>query len=194
MGDEMNDDEFGEQVATSDDIDLKDDGIKFEVSSSALEGIANAAAHLLKNRLNERVEKMLAKRLDDLFDDAFKAAVRAKADAAIEDYLTKPRHKTNAWGDRIAGETRALSDCIPEMAKSFMDERVDSRGNRESYQSDKYPRRIDWIVGNLVRGELEKATAKAAADVTEKARMVVSQHVGRFISEQMIPAIEMEKK
>jgi sulfite reductase beta subunit-like hemoprotein len=78
-----------------------------------------------------------------------------------------------------------------------MADRVDSHGNTSrdyNYsRHDKNPTRLEHMVKTLVVDELKKETEKAAKDVTEKARAVVASHVGRFISEQMVPAIEVQK-
>ncbi len=66
------------------------------------------------------------------------------------------------------------------------------RGNASGYSGDKYTR-FNWLIASMVRGEVDKAARDAAGKVTEAARKVVQEHVGRFVAEQLVPAIELKK-
>lgn len=166
-------------------------GIRLEIDEHALSGIVNAAATRLEIKLNRLAEAMVQKRLDEIINEAWRTKIAEMAEKAIEDYLTKPRAQTNHYGEAVGGSV-TISDNIPKAVKSYLDETVDKDGRPSGYSGKL--KRLDWIVANMVTKEIGAETAKAAAAVTEKARLVVQQHVARFISEQMVPAIEVNSK
>jgi predicted Holliday junction resolvase-like endonuclease len=169
-------------------------GITIEVKDYALEHVREAAAARIAEQLKSIVKEIVEQRLDALLDEGMRTMIQGKAQEAIEAYLTKPRQKTNEWGEPVPGPMEALADRIPRIVESYMGQTVNRSGQPEgnSYNS-KNPTRLAWMVQTLVIEELKKETEKAAKDVTEKARAVVASHVGRFISEQMVPAIEVSK-
>lgn len=175
---------------------LETGGIKIEIDASALDAMARAVVTQMVERYANSITTQVSKKIDAAVKAAIDAKVTAvigeRADAIIRETLDKPRRKTNAWGNPTGPEV-SFGDIIPEIARSYLDERVDAKGNRESYQSDKSPRRADWIIASMVRDPVDKAAKDAAAMITEQARKIVQQQVGRFVAEQMIPAIEVSK-
>lgn len=167
------------------------DGIQITVDSRTLQTIADAAAQRLCRSLEDKVKKAVEVRLDTILNDAWRASVQAMAQAAIDTYLTAPRGKTNEWGESVNGKQTTLSSLIPETVSKWMNENVDEKGNRTDY--NRGTTRLQWMLKTLVQDQLKAETTKAANDVTEKARSLVSQHVGRFISEQMVPAISVDR-
>lgn len=166
------------------------DGIQITVDSRTLSSIADAAAQRLCRSLEDKVKKVVEDRLKGILDDAWRASVQAMAQSAIDAYLTAPRGKTNEWGESVNGKSTTLSSMIPETVNKWMNENVDEKGQRTDY--NRGTTRLQWILKALVQDQLKAETTKAANDVTEKARALVSQHVGRFISEQMVPAISVD--
>lgn len=172
------------------------DGIKVEIGASALDSMARAVITHLVDRFASQIQRTVEKRINEAIekaiDDKINTVIGERADAIIRDTLDKPRRKTNAWGQPTGPEV-SFGEIIPGIARSYLDERVNSKGVREDYQNDKSPRRVDWIIATLVREQVDKAAKDAAGAVTEQARKIVQQQVGRFVAEQMIPAIEMNK-
>jgi hypothetical protein len=168
-------------------------GIRVEIQDYALERIGEAAAARIAERLMPKVEEMIELKLAVLLDEAWQESIKAKAREAVDGYLTKPRTRTDSWGNAVSTET--LADRIPRAVEDYMAEKVDAKGHRDtsSFRDNKGPTRLEWMLKTLVIDELKKETEKAAKDVTERARTIVAQHVGRFISEQMVPAIEVQK-
>jgi hypothetical protein len=167
------------------------DGIQITVDSRTLQTIADAAAQRLCRTLEDKVKKSVEEQLKAILDDAWRASVQAMAQAAIDAYLTAPRAKTNEWGESVNGKSTTLSSLIPETVHKWMGENVDEKGQRTDY--NRGMTRLQWMLKSLVQDQLKAETTKAANDVTEKARALVSQHVGRFISEQMVPAISVDQ-
>lgn len=167
------------------------DGIQITVDSRTLQTIADAAAHRLCRSLEDKVQKAVEAQLKTILDDAWRASVQAMAQAAIDDYLTTPRSKTNEWGESVNGKQTTLSALIPETVNKWLSEQVDEKGQKTDY--NRGSTRLQWMLKTLVQDQLKAETTKAALDVTEKARALVSQHVGRFISEQMVPAISVDR-
>ena len=106
--------------------------------------------------------------------------------------MTKPRGKTNSYGEHIGG-TLTLSEKIPDAVNAYLQQRVNERDGTvaDSYGRNSSPTRLEWMLKKHVTDELQSETEKAAKAVTEKARGVVASHVAKFISEQMVPAIEL---
>lgn len=180
------DDDYGDEMPPA-----NGKGIRIEFDQTALGELAQRAANALQAKMEKLAIKIATQRIDAILNEAWEKVISERAEAAISDYLTKPRRKTNSYGEITGGEI-ALSDNIPVSVQSYLNERVNAEGRSDpSYGK---VTRIDWIVSKFVRNEIDGETRKAAAAVTEKARQVVQQHVARFISEQMVPAIEVNPK
>lgn len=166
-------------------------GIRIEFDETALSEIAQRAANTLQAKMEKLAIKMIEQRIDAIMNETWKKTIAERAEAAIFNYLTKPRPRTNQYGENV-GASITLSDNIPIAVKAYLDEKVNAKGGSDpSYGKIT---RINWIVAKFVRDEIDGETRQAAAAVTEKARQVVQQHVARFISEQMVPAIEVNPK
>jgi uncharacterized protein (DUF1778 family) len=185
-----------EYEAMAEPAKVQTDGITIEVKRYALDAIANAAAAQIATTLSDTVAKMIDDRLDVIMNDAWCAAVEARAREVIDTFLDKPRHPTNQWGETLHGRpAMTLAERIPETVNAWLMERVNEKGARfDGYNSrDKGAARVDWMIAQLVTANLKDETEKAAKQVTEKARAVVAQHVGRFVAEQMAPAIDVQR-
>lgn len=189
------DDDDYEELASS-NAKIGSDGIEIKVAKSALDTIANTVAQRLENAMARRIEKMLLAKVDEIVDAKFTEAVGSIALRATEAYLAKPRQKTNAWGEPMSGGTVTLSELIPAKVEDWLSESVNSKGDRvtDSYDKRNSVTRIAWMMSNHVRDELNVATKEAAAKVTEQAKIVVQQHVGRFIADQLVPQIDVTKR
>ena len=174
-----------------DDTKATGEGITVQINQGAMERIEAAAAAGLRQELSARLDKLIAGTISEIVDAKLVDVVGALAEKTIMEYLTKPRAKTNHYGEAISGTAMTIADQIPEKVEKWFSERVENSGNRATYQDAKYPTRLDFIVNKFVRDELNIATKAAADQVTEKAKQVVSAHVGRFVAEQMIPQIEL---
>lgn len=169
------------------------DGIEIKINHHALDTIASAAAHRICSTLENTVKEMVKERLAEVLDNAWEASVQAMAQQAIDNYLQTPRAKTNEWGESISGKMTTLSAMIPKTVEGWLTAKVDAKGQPTDYHRDQSMTRMQWMLQTLVVDQLSAETKKAASDVTEKARKLVSQHVGRFISEQMVPAISLDR-
>lgn len=118
------------------------DGIKVEIGASALDSMARAVITHLVDRFASQIQRTVEKRINEAIakaiDDKINTVIGERADAIIRDTLDKPRRKTNAWGQPTGPEV-SFGEIIPEIASSYLDERVNSKGVREDYQNDKSP-------------------------------------------------------
>lgn len=196
----MNDSEFEDEYQPDwsegedmEQVKSKGEGITVEINSYAMERIETAAAAGVRQQLAARIDAIIQEEIATIVETKLAEAVGAMAEKAILEYLTRPRPKTNSWGEQIGGGTMTLSEMIPQKVEGYLNESVKSDGTpvRDHYDRKGSETRLDWIVNKSVRDELNIATKKAAADVTEKAKQVVAAHVGRFVAEQMIPQIEI---
>jgi hypothetical protein len=157
--------------------------------------VQNAAQHI-ESHLRSRVDKLVEKRLDAIMDEKFRDAIGALAEKAFLDHLAKPRRRTNSWGEEIGGAELSLSDLIPGMVNSHLEEAVKPDGTvvRDAYDRKGAVSRMQWMIGKIVRDQLDAETKAAATKVTEEAKKVVQNAVGRFIADQLVPQIDITKK
>lgn len=191
---EYDDTDFEDDITPESTATQDGNGIKIDISDMAMASFANAVVAQLVERFTSQIHRIVTTKIDKAIEAAIDEKVRSvigeRAEAIIRETLDKPRRKTNAWGEP-SGPEMTFSEIIPEIARSYLDERVDRDGRREQYQSnDKAPRRFDWLIASLVRAEVDKAAKDAAGRVTEEARKIVQTQVGRFVAEQLIPAID----
>lgn len=171
------------------------DGIKVEINQSAMERIESAAVVGIRQELSRRLDKVISETIEGLVEEKLSEVIGKMAEAAITEYLTRPRKRTNHYGEEVGGTSMTLSEMIPDKVKTYMEERVGKDGQRaDQYARNGSPTRTDWIVGKFVRDELDVATKQAASEVSEQAKKVVAAHVGRFVAEQMIPQIEVSAR
>lgn len=166
-------------------------GVALHIDQYALSRIETAAAAGVRQELSSRIDKLIDSTIADVVDAKLSEVVGNLAEDAILSYLTKPRPRTNAYGEPIGGSEITIAEQIPQKVEKWMNELVNSRGELDSYHSKGSLKRIDFIVGKFVRDELDIATKAAASQVSEQAKKVVATHVGRFVAEQMIPQIEV---
>lgn len=189
--DEPTDEELEEMAEVKTPENPGEAGITVTMDARLLDTIVQTAAQRISSALQDTVAKIIAKRIDEVLDESWKRTVGEMAQQAIETYLTKARVKTNSYGEPIHGRQTTISELIPKTVSEYMDQKVDDNGRPDSY--GKHPTRLTWIIEKMVRQQLEAETSKAAQNVTAKAREVVASHVARFISEQMVPAIELSR-
>lgn len=173
-------------------VEPSEEGIQISVDPRTLNTIAEAAAHRLASSLSDKVKKAVEARLEEVLNDAWRDTIHKMACEAIEAFLTTPRAKTDEWGTPITGKTCSLAAEIPKEVTKWLNQKVNAKGNVDTYHSDNALTRTQWMLKTLVQDQLASETKKAADSVTEKAREVVRLHVGRFISEQMVPAISVD--
>lgn len=192
----MHDEDYEPDWSEGEDMESTEqagDGVTVQINRGAMERIEAAAAHGVRQELAKRLDKVIHDTIADIVEAKLNEVVGSLAEKVILDYLTKPRPRTNHYGETIGGNGITIADQIPDKVEKYLTERVQNDGSRTSYNDSKYPTRLDWLVGKYVRDELTVATKKAADQVTEQAKKVVASHVGRFVAEQMIPQIEVSK-
>lgn len=167
------------------------DGITVQINQGAMERIEMAAAAGLRQEISKRLDKLISDEISGIVEERLAEVVGSLAEKTIIEYLTKPRPRTNTYGEAISGSEITIADQIPGKVEAWLSERVERDGTRSSYRSNDKLTRLDWIVSKFVTDELNVATKKAAADVTDQAKKVVAAHVGKFVAEQMIPQIEL---
>lgn len=168
-------------------------GITITVPNYALDNIASSAVNHISAVLKDKVMTLVTAKIDEIVAGAFGDAIEARATAAIEAYLTTPRPKTNAFGEKI-GEGQSIGETVPRLVKEWMEEKLASNGNPcDNYGSrDGVPRHF-WYVKKYV-GETLASEVKAATDrVTNEAKKAVAASVGQFIANQLMPTVEVPK-
>ncbi len=166
------------------------DGVTVTVNARALDTILEAAAHRIAMTMEKKVTKMVEQRLDALMSESWKEVVGKMAQVAIETYLTKPRVKTNSYGEPIEGTQTTISELIPKTVERWMSAKVDHEGRESEYGKST---RVQWMVSSMAVAQVNAETTKAVQQVTAQSRQVVANHVAKFVSEQMVPAIELSR-
>jgi hypothetical protein len=170
-----------------------ENGLDIRFHQHALRDMAITVAERLCEKLEPTIKKMVEAKLNDVLNEQWHATVGEQANKAILEYLEKPRRKTNSYGEPT-GDTTMLSSKIPEAVIGWLQQRVDSDGRdrTDNYNRDSYPTRVDFLLKKLVTDQLSSEIKKSVDDVTAKARQLVAGQVGRFVSEKMIPSIELK--
>lgn len=167
------------------------DGIKVEINQYAMERIESACMAGVRQEISRKIDAVIEETIREIVEEKLHDVVGRLADEAITGYLTAPRPRTNAWGEKTGGTPMTIADQIPEKVAGYLAEHVDRDGRPD--RSYGKVTRLDWTISKLVTNELDVATKAAASQVSEQAKKVVAAHVGRFVAEQMIPQIDVSK-
>lgn len=192
----MNYDDNESEWANGEDImSSKSDGegITVQINHYAMERIEAAATAGVRQELAARLDKVIQDEIADVVSVKLQEVVGRLAEETILSYLTKPRPRTNAYGEPVSGTPMTIADQIPAKVESWLAERLNSRGERADHYDKGAMTRMEFLLNKQVRDELTIATKEAATKVSEEAKRVVAAHVGRFVAEQMIPQIEINR-
>ncbi|MGG3810925.1 hypothetical protein ABEV34_04650 [Methylorubrum rhodesianum] len=184
----------GLNVVNAPEIDAS--GVSLTMPANVLDRIVDWAACRVEEQMRIRADRLVRERVDGIVNEAFDRAVGEIADKAISDFLNKPRQKTNTWGEPMPGPSTTMADLIPAKVEAWLSDTVSkSDGSRlEGYQRSSGITRLEFILNKHVRDELAAETKAAASKVTEEAKKVVSASVGRFIADQLVPQIDIERR
>lgn len=148
---------------------------------------AGELAERVVMQLAVMMEKEVRAKLDAMVKERFDDGIRKAADKAVSDFLKKSLPKTNQWGEANGGSI-TLTEYVIESFKKHMEERVDSRGERQSY-GDKYPTRHQWLVQQFGTEEIVKAAKGEVEKVRKTAEAQVSAAVGNFIAQNLVAPV-----
>jgi len=186
-----NDNEWGNGEDMMEQSKTTGEGITVQINQYAMERIETAAAAGVRQELSARLDKVIQDEIAEIVSEKLQEVVGKIAEETILAYLTKPRPRTNAYGETVSGTPMTIADQIPQKVESWMAEKLNSRGERADHYAKDGMTRLEFLLNKQVRNELTVATKEAATKVSEEAKKVVAAHVGRFVAEQMIPQIEI---
>lgn len=169
------------------------EGVTVTLNQYAMQRIEEAAMIGVRQEVSNKIDAMIESEITDVISQKLGEVVGRLADATILEYLTKPRPRTNAYGEHISGTTMTIADQIPEKVEKWLSQPVQSDGRPADHYDRGKQTRLEWMLNAMVRNDLDAATKAAAAQVSEQAKKVVAAHVGRFVAEQMIPQIDVTK-
>jgi hypothetical protein len=193
----MNDYDDSQDWENGDDMEhikATGEGITVQINSHAMERIESAAAVGVRLAMSTKIDALIQDEIADIVSAKLGEIVGRIAEETILAYLTKPRPRTNHYGEQISGTPMTISEQIPEKVESWLSENLNSRGERADRYDKTAMTRLEYMLNKQVRDELDVATKAATANVTEQAKKVVAAHVGRFVADQMIPQIEVGRK
>lgn len=187
------DEDYEEEPNVTETSDRPDtSGITIIVTDYMVEKLAVSAAEQIVLRAEGKLDKLLAKKMDEIFTEAFEAKIGAVAEVAVQEWLSRPRKKTNCYGE-VVGAEKTLAESVEGVAEKWLTERVRNDGTVSSYHNDNVMERYRWIAQSLVINEVKKAAEDAAKKVAEEAKRAVAASVGRYIADQLVPKVDVPK-
>ena len=180
------------EASAVEDADPKIDGITLAIPASALHELGRSVAATVIDRLETRVIKAVEKKLNEIVDEAVRKVVGEQAIAVVTEQLMKPRQKFNEWGTPT-GPVVTFNEQIPGVVENYLNAKVDDKGNVSNYSGDNKKTRDGWIIGQYVKADLDPVIQNTVSSITKQARDLVSSKVAAFVSEQMVPAIELKR-
>lgn len=182
-----------EEIAEG-EVKVQTDGVTATVNlgNSAIESIANGLTYRLENALARKIEKAIGEKLDAMIDEAVTKVIGDRAEALVREAIEKPRQKTNEWGSPT-GPVVTLAELIPGIVDNYLNAKVNDKGQVDSYSRDSKVTRAGFIIATMVREHIDPVTTQAVSNITKQARDIVAQKIAAFVSEQMVPAIEVKR-
>jgi hypothetical protein len=122
------------------------------------------------------------------FNAAMQDFIKDKAQKVVVDILTKPRHKTNSYGEPV-GESFTLTEFIEKSFQDYMKEGVDYQGRTERGSYSTKHTRAEWIIKEIAMKDLEKVAENEVKKVRQQAKLQVAAAIGKFPSENMVAPV-----
>lgn len=166
------------------------EGVTVTFSDHMLDLIASSAANAVTLAASAKIDKLLAAKMDELFNEAFSARITAVAETAVSEWLSRPRRRTNMYGEVVAGD-KTLAEEVTEYVAKWLSTRVEKDGREATYASDSKLLRWEWMTRRIVESDVKTAAEDAAKKVSEEAKRVVAASVGRYIADQLVPRAEL---
>lgn len=117
----------------------------------------------------------------------FQKTIAEKLASSIEDYLAKPIHKTNEYGEK-KGESKTLVEIIAEGGAKYLAESVNDRGTRPDYSDTPIPRAefisrqmAAEVLGKELRPIIEKAKADAKSFMVNNVTTALKEAMAKAI-------------
>lgn len=151
------------------------------------EEIISRAVSAVMSRLERHIDNALSRFVAEDYRQAITDRVVAIADAMVDEQMNVRFQRTNTWGEP-AGEKTTMREVLEKEIKKLMEMQVDAQGRPAGYRDVK-TNRINWVIAELVREQMEKTVREETGRVTAEAKKQVQKFVSEFIGQQLMPDV-----
>ena len=138
-----------------------------------------------EDELFERVRKAVDTRISALFKDHADAQIRAAIDAAILNGFDREYTRVTSWGER-EGQPTTIRKELEKVIGSYWNEKVDSKGNRSTYASERDLTRAEWLMAKMVaddfNGHMKQHVVNVGGALKDQLRASLHGTVNELLS------------
>jgi hypothetical protein len=148
--------------------------------------VAEVADRIIgEDELFERVRKAVDSRISQLFKDQADAQIRAAIDAAILNGFEREYVRVNSWGEKEGSPTTIRKE-LEKVIGNYWNEKVDTKGAKSSYPSDRDLTRAEWIMAKMVaddfNGHMKQHVVNVGAALKDQLRASLHGTVNELLS------------
>lgn len=138
-----------------------------------------------EEELFERVRKAVDTRITQLFKDQADAQIRSAIDAAILNGFEREYTRVNSWGEREGSPTTIRKE-LEKVIGNYWNEKVDSKGQKSSYPSERDLTRAEWIMAKMVaddfNGQMKQHVVNVGGALKDQLRLSLHGTVNELLS------------
>jgi hypothetical protein len=139
-----------------------------------------------EDELFSRVRKAVDVKIDALFKEHADAQIRAAIDDAIRDGFDREYTRVNSWGER-EGTPTTIRKELEKVIGNYWNEKVDSKGQRSSYSSERDLTRAEWLMAKMCaddfNGHMKQHVVNVGAALKDQFRASLHGTVNALLSE-----------
>lgn len=161
--------------------------VEFNVPIPTSEQISGEIARQILAANYGRSSQDLVAHARKALDELISNTVAGKAASVIETMLAQPMRPTDAFGNPI-GEPTTLRGALARRVTDWCNDVVDSEGKPtkgDGYNSSRIAPRINWLLGRIVHGELQKLVDAEVKRIIEQLKASATQKIAVQIAEQV---------
>lgn len=144
--------------------------------------VIQAIARQFEKRLEQAVNNLVAAKTEE--------AVHDLALSKVDEYLARPRQKTNSYGEPVGDPITPLEILMKQFAE-YMQQTVDSDGRVSSYRNTM--KREDHLIAKLGIAPLQTAVQEEIQKISAKAKGEIQKTVSAYIAQLLAPDITVPK-
>jgi hypothetical protein len=138
-----------------------------------------------EEELFSRVRKAVDARISQLFKDSADAQIRAAIDAAIKDGFDREYTRVSSWGEKEGAPTTIRKE-LEKLIGGYWNERVDSKGAKSSYASEKDLTRAEWVMSKMVaedfNGQMKQHVVNVGGALKDQLRNSLHETINELVS------------
>lgn len=138
------------------------------------------------DNLFDRVRKAVDAKIDALFKERAQAQVQAAVDEAIASGFDREYTRVNAWGQK-EGQSTSIRKELEKLIGGYWNEKVDSKGQRSTYPSDRDLTRAEWLMAKMCaddfNGHMKQHVVNVGGALKDQLRVSLHGTVNALLSE-----------